>query len=1132
MAWPQSELGTTVELFDGASWLDITDKTRLESAASGGGITITAGRSAEGQDTEHTRVNLTLDNRDGRFSPRNPNSPLFGKIGRNTPLRIKVDEAGGQSVLALSGRDAATTPNVMMVPGHSAFGTTNQVDVRLDAVVPGGWRPDNPGPDGLMTLAARYLAVTGGRCWYLSLAVGGRLRFTWSENGEFATVRSAFSTVPVTPGLGGRLAVRATFDAAARQVVFYTAPTLAGPWVQLGDPRTTIVTSLFSNTTTPVMIGGTEGLSAAPLPGLVYGFEYRTAIDGPVVAAPDIANMQPGQRELLDQFGRTWTLRGTNSQIIDLSARCYVEASSLPQRWDLGEFDKWVPVEAAGILRRMGKGQSPRQSPMRKTLSKQDLAAYLPLEEGSDATRPANASSRFLSTGSVGVEFGASEAPKGAQRAAALQDGAVITTQVDSRTGATKWAVTGFYKMDALPTAGTDWPVLQCYLEGGSGSVFELRWSALGYNMVVKNNKGAVLVEKFGATWSVIDPTQWFCWALQISQVGSQVHVGYVMNQVGLKTFFGGFEGTSFTGTMGRMTRVDVVNPSNEWTGLGVSHLFVNNNGDFIFNNELITASVGYQGELAARRIMRLLNEENIPVVCFGDPDGTMPMGPQGDKTTVELIREAAKVDGGLLLESRGMLGFEYRTRRTLYNQPHLQIPYGHTSAPFEPVDDDDALVNDQTVRRTGGGSARYVKESGPLSTLPPPAGVGVYDSDDEVNTADDERLLDIAGWRVNLGTVDEPRYPQIRFDFSSPPWVADPSLTRAVAQARPGDAMAIVGMPEGMPPDVVRAIGQGYTEKLDAFAWEVVWNATPSAPYEVAVAGTARVAASGSTLEADLSAGGTSALMDHGERNRPWTENPAHFPQDLRIGGEQVTATAIGPAVNDPFTRTVAGNWGTEPVSGLTYQTSGSGGSSASTNGSVGLLTLSGPNQSREVRLDLGIADIDVYVTSTPTFTPAGANPETGIVVRYVDSANLLDLRIFRTTAGAATTAIRQVKGGVETAIGFPAIPGATSTSTIRARVRAIGGLLAVKAWVGATEPEEWNQALEVTHLAAGSLVLRQILGSAATNPFPASVQFDDLRINRPQRIALGARGLNAPARTWPAGTEVEVWQPARAAL
>lgn len=87
MAFPADALDVTVEIYYDAAWNDITaDVFDRDSPAS---ITITRGRGPEGGVRADTgRASLELNNANGKYSPRNPNSTLYGKIGRNTPLRI------------------------------------------------------------------------------------------------------------------------------------------------------------------------------------------------------------------------------------------------------------------------------------------------------------------------------------------------------------------------------------------------------------------------------------------------------------------------------------------------------------------------------------------------------------------------------------------------------------------------------------------------------------------------------------------------------------------------------------------------------------------------------------------------------------------------------------------------------------------------------------------------------------------------------------------------------------------------------------------------------------------------------------------------------------------------------------
>lgn len=79
----------TVEIETAAGvWTDITSDVRVAS-----GISISRGKSDEQSQAGPQRMSFTLDNRDGKYSPRNPSSVLYGKIGRNTPVRCKIDDA-------------------------------------------------------------------------------------------------------------------------------------------------------------------------------------------------------------------------------------------------------------------------------------------------------------------------------------------------------------------------------------------------------------------------------------------------------------------------------------------------------------------------------------------------------------------------------------------------------------------------------------------------------------------------------------------------------------------------------------------------------------------------------------------------------------------------------------------------------------------------------------------------------------------------------------------------------------------------------------------------------------------------------------------------------------------------------
>src|SRR4249920_3038664 len=76
--FPDDPLPVRVELLLAGSWVDITGYVYARDQ-----IQISRGLSSEGQTATAQTCALTINNRDGRFSPRNPNGPWFGVIGRN-----------------------------------------------------------------------------------------------------------------------------------------------------------------------------------------------------------------------------------------------------------------------------------------------------------------------------------------------------------------------------------------------------------------------------------------------------------------------------------------------------------------------------------------------------------------------------------------------------------------------------------------------------------------------------------------------------------------------------------------------------------------------------------------------------------------------------------------------------------------------------------------------------------------------------------------------------------------------------------------------------------------------------------------------------------------------------------------
>jgi hypothetical protein len=249
-----------------------------------------------------------------------------------TSLTLAGSSPGaGLSVTGASGSYAST-------PDNAALDIVGDIDLRADVTL-ANW---NTGV--FRTLLAKYTAVGSQKSYGLAINNTGKLAIFWSSTG--ANDLESDSTINPTPASTGRLAVRAFLDvnngAAGNTATFYTAPTIAGPWTQLGAPVVLAgVTSIFSSTSILEVGSDTSG-TLDRLTGTVHSVEvYNTA--GTVVANPNFSAQPAGTLVFVDGAGRTWTVNGTAAIVAGLTSS---SASITPTEFDaLTEIiDGWKEV--------------------------------------------------------------------------------------------------------------------------------------------------------------------------------------------------------------------------------------------------------------------------------------------------------------------------------------------------------------------------------------------------------------------------------------------------------------------------------------------------------------------------------------------------------------------------------------------------------------------------------------------------------------------------------------------------------------------------------------------------------------------------------------------------------------------
>lgn len=571
-------------------------------------------------------------------------------------------------------------------------------------------------------------------------------------------------------------------------------------------------------------------------------------------------------------IGRNTQLRVSRMQNGVRRYRFVGEVVSWPSTWDISGSDVYVPLQGAGMLRRLQQGTSTIGSAMYRAYALGESAtlnpvAYWPCEDGSTATQFAPGiagvgpmtfnGSPQLASSSAFVCSDPLPVVNGSQWVGTVPaysggtDNVLRFLMATSSSGEANNAVVA-----RMYTNGTVKRMDLVYTTGGALTAF-------GYDA-----SGATLFTLGPFAFAQDGTTRRVSIALRTS--GSDVEYEVQTLDVGAS---GGL-GTSgvLTGAhIGAATRVEI-NPLGQMTGSAVGHVSYQPVWDTLF--DLANQLNAWSGEQPAFRFLRLCTEEAVPRVSFTYPGILMggngvTMGYETDDTLGNLLQQTADTDTSLIFETADQLALAFRARLALSNQntannPRrgLTLDYARNqlSGPLNPTDDDAYTRNDVTAQRISGSFARAVDTdpTDPLSTNAPPTGVGGYATSYSLSVGADAALTDHAHWRLHMGTVDEPRYPQIPLNLRHPEFTGNVDLLNQALTMDIGDLVVVNNPPPWMPPDPIRQILQGYSETLGVYEHDMVLNCSPASPHTVGILEDpvlSRADTDGSTLASALSA-------------------------------------------------------------------------------------------------------------------------------------------------------------------------------------------------------------------------------------------------------------------------------------
>lgn len=839
MAWPVDPLEVEVGLFIDGAWVNAVD-----TSANGDGVLhrdeihLRHGRGDWASIADPSSASFTLANRDGRWSPDNPDGAYFGAFRRNIPCRVGVGR--GEVHLA----PTAESYTVASTPDHASLDIAGDPDIRIE--IEGEKDPVDVLAGGdYFRLVHRNDGSTGYAMFLFDLGGVLTARFSWFDNGgNLRSYETTDSGVDLPADFRHEhRALRAVLDVSTGELQWYTASTLAGPWTALGSPCTGVGATTIAASTVALSVGGYSGdvgSGVIPYPGRIYGFQLY---DGATpVATPAFNTRSVGDTSWADSAGRTWTI-GTGGRITDMLWRFHGELSSIPTRWNVDGSDVWAPVEAAGLFRRLRQGNRRLDSSLRRGLLAlansafgAELVAYWPMEEsGRDLTvfgaaiggGPMTISGDTPTTGAY-QGFQCSEALP------TLGD-AVLTANVDTYSPTTEWQLRWLQHIPSGASSGGAW--FEVCRISTTGHTWIVQWQdSSGGNMrLLAYNSSGTLVYTGGAI-GFAATGQAFRVSLAISTNGSNVDIDF-QAQIAGGTPGGVVVTNAVAGSPGRVTQVKFNKDGNldEWA---IGHVTLQN--AVTSTDELFSELNAYNGERAYDRIVRLCREEGIATRMEGVATDTQAMGYQRPGTLMGLLEECAATDLGILHESRETVAVGYRTRASMIGQPVIvALDYAAGEVARSPAldRDDEGFANDITLTNQSGATARAVlDDASVMSISEPPVGAGRYQTTIDVNLWSDTALTYLAEGYLALSSVDEPRISNLAIALQHAAPAADAALTATVFDMSLGDLVEISNpftTALGAAAAPISQLVQGWSERINLFEHELELITSPASPWD-----------------------------------------------------------------------------------------------------------------------------------------------------------------------------------------------------------------------------------------------------------------------------------------------------------
>lgn len=920
------ELGA--EMLINGTWTDVTTAVRGNNDT----VTVTrAYQSEQGDSLTPCNCNFKLNNRDFRFSPRNPNSVNYGLLPVNTQIRFWLDDVNGNAFAPVNGYPynyafGAYAEEYVSTGDKAVLDITGDLDVRIDL-----WLDGMPGGGQTgYALIGKYNQTGDQRSWAFTVEKDGKLRLYWSTSGASGTIVSATSTVAVSL-TDARIALRVTLDvdagAANKTVTFYTSDTISGSWTILGSAVTTAGTTSIFSSTALLQVGAlvnSAGTAVAftdavvPVRGRIYRAQVYQGIAGTLRADMNAGAQAVTTIAWSDLLGtpNTWTITAVYGGISPGRYRFWGEIAELPQKADPSGVDLYVPTVATDIVRRLTRGQAAVASAMDRYYRRFTTKTQWHTFETGVSTDTGVTGRVGSAVGSYDcryrdITFGADAGLPGSAGVATFNSGeSYLTASTRTTANATYESAMWAFQMSAVPSSETFFIELQ---STGTVRKWHVRPSATSFVLRGYGADGSE-VGNLAATFGTnVLPTDWILMRLQTHVSGANIIAELAWCKVLDSAVWGFSSTTEFPGTTGgRFTGYSFGSATQEvaaLNGLKVSQVMIAQETIPATDYDFYNAAGAYDEEAAGMRAVRIADSEGVPLIVSGDPTDTIAMGPEPRATAIAIMEECAKVDGGFLTTRRDAPAFWFVTRKSLLGQDPVVLD--QDDAPFtgtlDPTDDDALLRNAVTLTSSAGQTATSLVTEGPKGSDT----VGVYESAYTLNGHADS-LIYLAQHATYLGTWDEVRLPQFSVMLARSVFTGDAALTAGIRRLDVGLVTRIDDPPAWFPPGRdLELLIRGYREVMSNKVHDLTFFAQNYGPFRAVNDLSeqsdvpARAAGSNSTLNTGITTTGLTILIATAS-GALWTTDAGDFPMDIEIEGEVIPLSGISGAAS-PQTATAS---------------------------------------------------------------------------------------------------------------------------------------------------------------------------------------------------------------------------------